>query len=1001
MKLKLHHLLFLFAFSISTNAQFKLETNFGVQDADPANGTSKNITVFENAFYLNANSDLATNKLHKYDGTNYEVLRTSSATGSQEFTIVGSPTFKTREIFGGFIKELLFIANRSGSGIRSLCTIQQGSSLVNVIHSDVVWGQMEVVNNIIYGTTVNGELYKIDTNNTITILKTFAHNTIKSFFVFDNKIFLSADDTSSAGTDHELYVYDITTDTLVLEENINTTANTGSDPASFTVGDGKLYFTADPGSGREMYVYDPNATSNKVTLINFFTGISENPTNMIYFDNTATGKKYIIASAYCGFTNGIEPIALDLSNNTAVVLSVRSGTSDSLPRDFIVFNNFVYFVATDGSAGFELYRTDGTAANTSLVSDIYTGFGASSTPINFVIYDNELYFSAVTNASNQRELHKITTQNQVVNVDKNFLNVLPLISSNNLLYVSGRTSTDPTFIRSLYSYKATTNFKSGGDGNWETASNWTKGIPTATIGAVIEAPVILASNAECESLDTRNSSAIIAMDSNFSNIDISLTVKNDWYSRTPSTTRDIIITDQNENLGSFMPSLIVEGNLIGEGLTRVNRRQSLDKWHLNATPVLNSAINNFSANLDTGTGNNLGMSTYNNNLTQPWEYYTSVNIASSGNFISGKAYASKLNASSSSSLVTYEGKFENNSVSIPITDGANSNWNLIGNPYTSAIASNSSANSANNLLSENAAELDPNFQALYFWNPDANLGNGAYEVVNQASNAHYTPIAQGFFVNAKTGGGIFNFNKNMQSHRTSDTFLKVTPKPEINILVNNGTVSKSTSIKYLQNTTSGLDIGFDAGSFSGVDSNFTVFTHLASNSQGVNFMLQCVSQDYENTVIPLGLKAKVNTEVTFSLDTNSLPTNINVFLEDKETNTFTNLTNTNSKYKFTTTSSMNGIGRFYVHTSSQSVLNINDVTAHNISIYKKENQLVINSVFGKTYIKAFDMLGKEIFKSEINAQGNTQIDALSHFKTGVYIFKIANDKNIVSKKIIF
>lgn len=89
-------------------------------------------------------------------------------------------------------------------------------------------------------------------------------------------------------------------------------------------------------------------------------------------------------------------------------LDIATGSSSATPRKFIEYNNKLYFTAFGNNVsgiGDELFVTNGTQESTQLVSNINPSFGASSTPENFTIYNNELYFSAFTNA-NGRELYK-------------------------------------------------------------------------------------------------------------------------------------------------------------------------------------------------------------------------------------------------------------------------------------------------------------------------------------------------------------------------------------------------------------------------------------------------------------------------------------------------------------------------------------------------------------------------------------------------------------------
>jgi ELWxxDGT repeat protein len=72
----------------------------------------------------------------------------------------------------------------------------------------------------------------------------------------------------------------------------------------------------------------------------------------------------------------------------------------------VVFDSNLYFSAQDGSNGFELWKSDGSAGGTTLVQDIYAG-ATGSNPLNMTVLGSELFFSA-SDASNGNELWKLS-----------------------------------------------------------------------------------------------------------------------------------------------------------------------------------------------------------------------------------------------------------------------------------------------------------------------------------------------------------------------------------------------------------------------------------------------------------------------------------------------------------------------------------------------------------------------------------------------------------------
>ncbi|WP_298881925.1 hypothetical protein [uncultured Polaribacter sp.] len=136
----------------------------------------------------------------------------------------------------------------------------------------------------------------------------------------------------------------------------------------------------------------------------------------------------------------------------------------------------------------------------------------------------------------------------------------------------------------------------------------------------------------------------------------------------------------------------------------------------------------------------------------------------------------------------------------------------------------------------------------------------------------------------------------------------------------------------------------------------------------------------ESTIVPIGLRASTGKELSFTVDALNLPKEVNVFLEDRLTNTFTQLNVDNSEYKITLTESIDGIGRFYLHTAS-SVLSVGkDLSLEGVSIYKtnKSTLRIVRLQKGKTNVKIFNILGKQIMNSsfESNKEEITRKEAI-------------------------
>ena len=83
---------------------------------------------------------------------------------------------------------------------------------------------------------------------------------------------------------------------------------------------------------------------------------------------------------------------------------IKSGSLSSSPYFLTAVGNTLYFRATDGTNGYELWKSDGTASGTVMVKDIYSG-SLSSDPAFLTVVGSTLYFQA-NDGTNGAELWK-------------------------------------------------------------------------------------------------------------------------------------------------------------------------------------------------------------------------------------------------------------------------------------------------------------------------------------------------------------------------------------------------------------------------------------------------------------------------------------------------------------------------------------------------------------------------------------------------------------------
>ena len=476
-----------------------------------------------------------------------------------------------------------------------------------------------------------------------------------------------------------------------------------------------------------------------------------------------------------------------------------------------------------------------------------------------------------------------------------------------------------------------------------------------------------------------------------------------WTDGTLEITNDQTInTNINEDIEiSDTGSLTVEGGDINGDVTITNggslivtdsgnvngavtyvRSISTTNWYLISSPVTGQDIDDFvvNSNLATGTGDNLGFSDY-ENATGIWTYYQS-GTTGTGNFVSGKGHAVKLNATGS---VRFTGGFNNENASIAVSSGAANNFNLIGNPYLANV-------SVSEMVTANAALLEE--QTVWLWDE----GENAYIQKNLSEDLEIAP-GQGFFVLTSSAGN-FSITEAMQSHQTGDTFKSSDNRPEINLVMTNGADVRDADIYYIDGTTTGFDNGYDSSIFGGVTNEFEIYTQAVANGTGKDLGIQSLpNNDFENMVIPVGINATSGTEIIISATSTNLPTGIHVYLEDKDDNSFT-LLDDSSNFQTTFTNTSNGVGRFFIHTKSQP-LSTDQAELNNVSIYlSDDNSLRIVGVQqGDTQVHIYSILGKQVVSTSFEGAGVNDI-LLPNLSMGIYMVQLKTKNGKLNKKII-
>lgn len=318
------------------------------------------------------------------------------------------------------------------------------------------------------------------------------------------------------------------------------------------------------------------------------------------------------------------------------------------------------------------------------------------------------------------------------------------------------------------------------------------------------------------------------------------------------------------------------------------------------------------------------------------------------------------------------------------TAGINTGFNLLGNPYPTNL-------NVATFITDNTTKLAQ--QQIWVWNDDGNTFNA------KTGSSVLSP-GQAFFIEANANTSV-NISEAAQITTGGDTFQK-TANTKLKLTISNDKTHRYAEIDYLATATIGYDAGYEGEVFNGIPDSFLLYTELLENNQGKNYQIQSLpNSGLESMVIPIGVKVAENAEFTFSLEANNIPSDLNVYLDDRVANTFTRLDELNSNYKVTLDAALDGTGRFFLHTKASKALSIDAEILNSVSIFKTSNNnlRVTGLKDGKASVSLYNLLGKQVLQTSFEASTSKDI-ALPNLATGVYLVNLQTAEGKISKKII-
>jgi hypothetical protein len=469
-------------------------------------------------------------------------------------------------------------------------------------------------------------------------------------------------------------------------------------------------------------------------------------------------------------------------------------------------------------------------------------------------------------------------------------------------------------------------------------------------------------------------------------------------------------------------SIIVDSDNNGSGSSTGNidynryvNAVGTNEWDLIGSPLSNVSIYNFVTNNTSGTatlamnGSAYAVGVY-DNATDTWTNYTTATAGvdeAAGNFNLGEGYQ-MASVSGGTGILKFTGTATSGTQLQAVQDysGASGRrWNLVANPFPSYINGNDDAHSTNNFLTVNASKMDSPYVAIYGYDADGS-GYTAYNHTYNSNSAVRIAPGQAFMVasNSASSDNV-SFTNEMRTIVGGDDLIAGDDdydSQEVVIkLYNDETVIEEARFYFEDGLTLGLNPGYDAGAY---NQSAAIMSRLVEEDEGIGFVINAMGTESMNsTIIPLVINQEAYQDFKVVLFTQTIPDNVNVYLEDNQQGTMTLLNE--QDFELTPENTLSEVGRFYLHLSEGTFSIDEEVLTNNLNVFKVDQNNFI-TVEGlavqsqKTSVKLYNVIGMEVLSTSLNNSANTQTIATNGLASGVYVIKLQSGNNQLTKKLI-
>ncbi len=364
----------------------------------------------------------------------------------------------------------------------------------------------------------------------------------------------------------------------------------------------------------------------------------------------------------------------------------------------------------------------------------------------------------------------------------------------------------------------------------------------------------------------------------------------------------------------------------------------------------------------------------------------------------------------------FTGLTNNGFIDTAVLVGA-SNWNLIGNPYPSAIDAD--------LFLSNTANASVLGGTIYFWTHNTPMTNNVYTaddyaLYNQAGGIGTAAAngginntiptgtiasGQGFFVTA-TGNGNATFNNGMRITGNNMAFFRqgnvvATPAGTVDKnrvwinMTNSAGAFKQLLVGYFDQATNGIDRDFDGEILEGGN---VISFYSTQDEQKLSIQGRAMPFSI-NDIVPLGYRTSIAGEFKIGIEKrDGLLASQNIYLEDKVLNIIHDLTA--GSYTFVTETGTFD-NRFQLRYASQS-LNVDEiaVSASKVMVTSDNGRIAVKADQDIRDILIYDIVGRSVYSASAINNNYFEISSVVSQQQTLVVKITLVDGTIVNRKIV-